>query len=363
MERTNSGKIGFCLLMAFIVFQFGAAGSDTCRLCKTKKELDLTKSFREIYPFTQTQNMGYMSSYRKDDPILFEANPRVRFSFYNDFVSHLMNVSNSTGEAKKQRIGKAFYAGFNSQLRMYKNNSLPVQMPSYQIVIGGQFGKLTNGSSPNFKRLYVVSFESGHYSNGQAGCAFAHGIEDESPACDSVYRTITNSTNLSEKLNRIDGNFSTNLTRIGLGYRSFKKDDKSCHMVRSWNFQLEYTLYHDRFWGVFPFGGYTDRDIDIYGAHRLSAKVEWSTVFCNRYTLTASNEFEYIFGCHPWVNPARNETRISVFPFPVVPMVGFFVGMYTGHDNYNFRFVDKGTVVNAGICWSAFQPLKLTNCD
>mgnify|MGYP000921561018 FL=1 len=363
MKRFDLETVGYCLFALFFVFEAEVLGSDTCRICKRKNELDLTKSFREIYPFTQTQNMGYMSSYRKDDPILFEANPRVRFSFYNDMYSHLINTPNQSGKANKPEVGKAIYAGFNSQLRMYQNNSLPVQMPSYQIVIGGQFGKLTKGQSHDFKRLYTMSIESGHYSNGQAGCAFAHGIADESPACDSVYKTISDKSNLSERLNRIDGNFSTNLTRIGLGYRSFKKDSMSCHMIRSWNFQLEYTLYHDRFWGVLPFGGYTDQDIEIYGAHRFSAKVEWSRVFCNRITLVASNEFEYIFGSHPWVNPARNETRISVFPFPVVPMVGIFVGLYTGHDNYNFRFVDKGTVFNAGICWSAFQPLKLTNCD
>jgi len=223
---------------------------------QAQKKIDTDKVNREIYPFPQIQNMGWMSSYTQDTTILFEANPKVRYSFYNDFDNYLKDKSRETSASDtEKKFGKCFYVGFNPQLRMYVDNSLPVRMPGYQVVLGTQYGKLFKGKKLDFTRLAAISLESSHFSNGQAGSAFARGIRDETPASDSVYKTITNDTKLSDKLNRLDGNFSTNLTVLGLSYRSIKANPDNCIQDRIWHFQLEYTLYHDGFPGVISFGG------------------------------------------------------------------------------------------------------------
>ena len=113
--------------------------------------------------------MRYMSSYVKWETILFEANPIANFSLYNNFEKGLMNGKNHL---------QAWYFSFKPQLRMYTENSLPVKTPSYRIFPATQHMFRLQPPNDSVQRFWGFAFESGHYSNGQSGCAFSEMYED-----------------------------------------------------------------------------------------------------------------------------------------------------------------------------------------
>ena len=85
--------------------------------------------FLQYYPISEQPNIRYMSSYTKQETILFEANPIVKYSFYNNFYENLVN---------NRKCASAYYLSFRPQLRMYISNSKPVRTPSYRIFVGTQ---------------------------------------------------------------------------------------------------------------------------------------------------------------------------------------------------------------------------------
>lgn len=204
------------------------------------------------------------------------------------------------------------------------------------------------------------SLESGHYSNGQTGCAFSRDFEDETVDCDSIYSLINSSADLSGMLNRKSGNFATNLTELILNYRRYNLDDdnlpKKMHSV-----DLGLVLYHDKFLGVASFGGYSDDDIKIYGRCRLLVGYEYMRVLKEGTGLIFSfkQNIEIIKGAHDDVNPIRSESKFSFYPFKKSKTVGVFISYIFGHDNYNFRFVDSGHQATIGLTWNQFPRFSL----
>ena len=312
------------------------------------------KSFNDyakFYPIGDDPNIRLLTSYTKQEAILFEANPLLRLSFYNNFMKGLLNENKHT---------QAWYISFKPQLRMYTDNSLPVKTPSYRTFIGTQHLYSINVDDEISKKFWGFSLESGHYSNGQSGCAFSEDFSDGTSECDNVYSTINSSTNLSEILNRRSGNFSTNLTKIVLNYRTYILDDdflpKQSHSIN-----FGYTLYHDKFLGVGDFGGYSNEDITIYGKHRFIGEYEIMNVFKKntekRYTV--KQKIEFITNPHNSVEPLRLETMLSIYPFPKSKSLGILFSYIYGHDNYNYRFLDSGSQISIGITWSQFPPFTL----
>ena len=225
--------------------------------------------FVQFYPIGEDPNIRLMSSYTKQETILFEANPIVRYSFYNNFVKGLMDED-------KQHT-QAWYLSYRPQLRMYTDNSLPVRTPSYKILVGTQHLFRINSSNSERHNFLGFSLESGHYSNGQDGSAFSELFTDGSIQSDSIYNLISPSTKLSEILNRRSGNFSTNLTEVIINYRTYKLDDDNIPK-QLFSFNLGYVLYHNRFLGIGNFGGFTQNDIKIYGRHRFLLGIEFMNV-------------------------------------------------------------------------------------
>ncbi|MFN8808557.1 MAG: hypothetical protein ACK5WO_03335 [Cyclobacteriaceae bacterium] len=300
--------------------------------------------FRQIYPVTDDPYIGLRTSYVPSETILFEASPTVRYSFSNNIMDGLM-------EDKPHM--RAWYISFRPHLRMYTDNSLPVKTPSYRIFFGTQhMFRFTND------RFLTVALESGHYSNGQAGCAFNENIADGTPACDSVYRLINDHSDLSHMLNRSSGNFSTNLTELIFNYRINQLDDdmrpRRVHSIRA-----GFVLYHDNFLGVLPFGGYSEADIDLYGRIRYQLGYEYIHSFDSGTRLSVAENLELIQGAHPRVNPWRSDLRITYYAWKNIPEFGVFLSYLAGHDNYNFRFVDSGHQLMGGITWSIFPPVAL----
>ncbi|OOQ59083.1 hypothetical protein [Mucilaginibacter pedocola] len=314
------------------------------RFCQAQES---SSQYFNFYPIGDEPNLGYKTSMVKSEKILFEANPTMRFSFYNNIYRKLIR------DEKKGM--QAWYVSFRPQLRMYTDNSLPVRTPSYRILLGTQ--RLFRISKNN---LLAISLESGHYSNGQDGGAFTTQYPDGSQESEAIYNTITPTTNLSEILNRRSGNFSTDLTELIVNYRINTKLDDNCAPKETHVLKAGAVLYHNYLFGIADIGGYTPNDIKIYGRWRTQVGYQYIRVIKNgnmRYSLAGN--LEAIHGAHPSVEDLRLELTASLYPFKGTPQLGFFGSFIGGHDNYNYRFVDSGTQGFFGITWAIFPPVTI----
>ena len=311
----------------------------------------LFAQFNAIYPIGDRPAVGSRAGLTNRETILFEALPIVRYSLHNK----IRNVLNNS-----QKYATAFYISYRPQLRMYTSESLPVKMPSYRAFLGGQFFKQISDT-----RQFAISIESGHYSNGQSGCAYDKTLVDGSDSCVSLYESILNpSTDLSDELNRKNGEFSTNLTEVVFNYRISNLGDEFIrNSIHSFNAGFDY--YHRHFFGLLDFGGFSSEDIQIYGRWRTMASYEFITpVQALRKTKLAEyfshaslkQSIEIIHGAHAHVNPIRLNLTGSVF---FRNGFGLFLSVVHGHDNYNIRFVDSGTEYAGGVTWSIFPYAQL----
>lgn len=305
------------------------------------------------YPIGENPDIKYIfSSYNDYETILFEANPTVRFNVYNNFELGMMEHPKHT---------QAWYIAARPQLRMYTENSRPVKTPSYRMYFGTQhLFRLVNNKYTKQKHYTGFSLESGHYSNGQAGCSFSTRFEDGSVECDNIYSSINSSMDLSKSLNRTSGNFSTNQTEVILNYRIYTLDRKG-YPRKMHSFNLGYNLYHKKFLGILNFGEYSDNDIKIYGRHRYLLGYEFMIAFKEEGAsrLSITQNFEIIQGAHNHVQPIRSESKFTFYPFTRSKAFGAFASYIYGHDNYNYRFVDSGHQITIGFTWDQFPPLVL----
>lgn len=299
-------------------------------------------SFNDYYPIAERPAFSYLSNMSSKESILFDAKPVVYYSIVNNILE---NIQDDSGKA-----GNAFYVTFQPHIRMYAENSKPVKTPSYRILFGWQH--VIKTKSNNF---FTGAIETGHYSNGQSGCAFLPGEEDETMPCSDFHATITDETNLSDLLNRSNGNFSTNTTKLSVNFRfnNLNKNDKP-YKVHS--FTASWELYHNRFIGLLDFGGYSDFDINIYGRNRFGFGYEYEHQWKPKVRYAIEQKFELIQGAHPYVEPLRSETTFTVYPFN--RDIGIFMSYIYGHDNYNYRFVDSGNQFAIGVSWDWFKPFK-----
>ncbi|MFT3910450.1 MAG: hypothetical protein QM737_13580 [Ferruginibacter sp.] len=314
--------------------------------------------FNAVYPIGDNPSIGYKTSMTPSlEKILFEANPILRMPLYNNILRHFQNSA---------RSGSTLYFGFRPQLRMYTDNSLPVKTPSYKISILG-YQKLIRLRESRFAKNHLLAFaiESGHYSNGQAGCAFDKNIPDGSPACDSIYKLITPGTDLSKLLNRESGNFSTNYTELIINYRYITEIDEDNIPRSGLSVKAGWNRYHDRLLWIANIGGYSDNDIKIYGRNRFMFGIDyfksinksnWLKRKLSVDRFSGNINAEYISKPHPFVKPLRIELTATAY---LINNVGIFISGIFGHDNYNFRFVDSGSQFFAGICFDIFPPIEI----
>lgn len=331
-------KILFLLPLALWQYSFGQ---------------DTYNDYLHFYPIADDPNIKIrpINNYKyQHAEILFEANPIVRYNFINNYAKNLQNSEDRAF---------AFYLSYRPQLRMYTTLSLPVITPSNKL-LGGTQQTWRMREEKDKLELLSFSLETGHFSNGQDDCAFARGVPDGSAACDSVYNLITSSTNLAEILNRRSGNFSTNLTELIINYRFYTITDhyrpKKMHSLN-----VGSIFYHDRLLGVFNIGGYSDEDIRIYGRWRFLLEYEYLWVFEGDENRRISGRLKVlrIQKPHNSVEPWRVEGTITYYPWEESKSLGIFADVNLGHDDYNFRFVDSGTMISLGIAWDQFPQPKL----
>lgn len=303
------------------------------------------------YPIGDDPNISYKTSMVKYETILFEANPIVRYSFFNNIYKF------TDPPSRTSRHKWATYVSYRPELRMYTDNSLPVRTPSYRILLGTQQIWRVRDND-----MFGISFESGHYSNGQDGGAFTDKYPDGSPESEAIYNTITPSTDLSAILNRKSANFSTDLTEVIFNYR-FNKVDGEHIPIQTHSIKIGATLYHDRFLFIGNFGGYSDNDIKIYGKWRTNIGYQFIKTLSCKWRYALSENIETIYGAHPSVQPWRFETIATMYPFKNMTDLGIFTSFVWGHDNYNYRFVDSGSQWGLGISWNLFPPIATRGVD
>ncbi|WP_103070542.1 hypothetical protein [Aquimarina sediminis] len=303
--------------------------------------------FKEYYPIHVKPSISYLSNTSEFEDILFDAKPIVYYSFYNN-MRHIMQNSD-------HKLSYAAYALFQPHIRMFSENSLPVKTPSYRLLFG--FQGLVKTQNNNF---FAWALESGHYSNGQSGCAFGAGLEDESEECRQIHLTINDQSNLSALLNRTNGNFSTNITKLSANFRlnNLNKEDKP-YKVHS--FSVSWELYHNLMFGFIDKGGYSDFDIDIYGRNRFGFEYEFIHTYTQKIRYSLGVKTEIIQGAHPFVEPFRGELNFTWYPFN--RDIGVFAAFITGHDNYNYRLVDSGNQFSVGITWDWFTPFEIKRAE
>ncbi len=315
--------------------------------------------YARFYPIGDDPNLRYISSYTKQEKILVEVNPWVRYSLFNNFLR---------GMGMERKHTQAWYLSFDPTLRLYNENSFPVKTPTYRFFIGTQqFLQIDKLSHDNKKTYAGFLFESGHYSNGQNGFSFNSGFEDGATQTDSLYSLINNSTILSDILNRKSGNFSTNLSKVVLNFRTYRLD-KNNEPLMMHSFNLGFELYHKNFIGIVNFGGYSPYDIKIIGRYRYHVGYEYIKVYRNGdgARISIKENLEIIQGAHPSINPVRNELTFTTYPFIKFKHItfrptdiGVFISYIYGHDNYNYRLVDSGNQISVGISVNQFPPFAM----
>ena len=311
-----------------------------------------TSDYNQYYPISNDPSLLKMSDIHPDEEIIFEGNPNVRFSFYNNIAQGLVEDKNNM---------QALSLAVEPQIRMYRELSKPVKTPSYKILLSAQhMWRVNEVSNKVFNdRFITIALESGHYSNGQKGCAFDLDKGDRSSDCNAIYNSLNANSNLAEMLNRKNGNFSTNLTRLFFNYKyynlSLSNGPKNMH-----SYQLGYILYHNEFLGILNWGALSHSDLSIYGKHRflLSYEYEYFIKYLKNNRMNFRQDIQIIHGAHPFVNPYRSQSTITYYPFHFSKALGILLCFNVGHDNYNFRFLDAGTQTSFGLTWDQFPITK-----
>lgn len=308
-----------------------------------KKKFKLNYNiFTSFYPIHENPTVGWRSKLKQDAAIVFDFHPILTTTFYNNFKKKL--------EEKKQ-FGMGYYFSFRPHFRMYSKTSTPVQMPSYRIFLGLQhMYRLAD------EHLISYALESGHYSNGQSGCAISEDTEDQSTSCDSLYALIDDNTNLSEIINRRNGDFSTNLSQFTINYRYLpdQNENRKFRSVHSANFGVVY--YHNNFFGLVDAGGHSANAIKMYGRWRFLLSYNYTHQWNSGYRFVLAEDLEIIEGAHPFVNPLRAVTTASFF---LPRNLGIYLSYSYGHDDYNLRFVDSGHQFGVGLVWDMNPPIEL----
>lgn len=308
-----------------------------------KKKFKLNYNiFTSFYPIHENPTVGWRSKLKQDASIVFDFHPVLTTSFFNNFQKKL---------EEKKLFGMGYYFSFRPHFRMYSKTSTPVQMPSYRIFLG-----LQHMFRLNENHLVSYALESGHYSNGQSGCAVGEGFDDQSAECDSIYATITDDSNLSEMINRTNGDFSTNLSQFTVNYRYVpnQKANKKFRHLHSANFGLVY--YHNNFLGLVDAGGHSENAIEMYGRWRFLLSYNYTLQWNSGYRIVFAEDIEIIEGAHPFVNPLRAVTTTSFF---LPKNLGLYISYSYGHDDYNLRFVDSGHQFGVGLVWDMHPPIQV----
>lgn len=282
---------------------------------------------------------------------LLDACPRGLYAFKNTIIEHAIDPSS------EKKMGYAVFLDFEPQMRIYTEESKPVKTPSYKLTLGYQGMKRLTTSRSKME-YFSFSVATGHYSNGQKGCAFSSGADDGDTECDKAFTDISDNTELHTILNRENGNFSTNLTSLSLQSDHIHYNDTDSHPSHHWIFTATYRANHNKILGVIDLGGYSyGSEAHLYGKHEVGIRIKRKE-FTTYRPFSVEAGILALFDKHPSIYPYRLHVKSTLFPFEHLEKLGFFIEAVYGYDDYNYRLVDTRAMVQAGLEYSFFPYQK-----
>jgi hypothetical protein len=162
---------------------------------------------RQVIPFLEGTDV-FVSVPRSK--MLFEADIQPNLVASQNFSDKLTIDESLTG---RWRMAYSIVGTPRVRLRMYNERSVPVRTPSY-MPKGSVSLLLFRGEAAEPRHrvgIWSPQLTIGHHSNGQDGCLFEDDVMVDG-------KCIGGTSDLT-KINRKDGNFSTNYVRIGGRYR------------------------------------------------------------------------------------------------------------------------------------------------
>lgn len=241
------------------------------------------------------------------------------------------------------------------RLRMLTTNSFPVRTPSYmpRPLLDWQIFRAsatdTSAALREFAevpvRLWGLTVTPwAHHSNGQEGCLFAYQTRDPDngdcvgdPPSDGV-----------PEVNRVDGSFSTNFIRLGIGYSYFgvpQAIGDRLERIHGCTFQAGVEVHPV---GYLP-GGVDRLQAEYYPQVQATLGAEWARSWLAG-TWTVGGEARWLDHTAPDVGTWAHSTEISYTPRGL-PGWGVFARYYNGMDYYNLGFMEEAKYLHFGFVW------------
>lgn len=273
--------------------------------------------------------------------------------FQAQFGLQLPIVSNLREQAEKSRNWAFSLSAFMlSDIRMFEDLSNPVRMPSYKPGGDLQLYRFVH-HSPHKRSLWGIRAGFYHYSNGQDGCTFHHGVTDDTLECWQVFRHLEN---VKDELNRTSGQFSTNRISSALNYKYFRLNRNSFAIRHTMTFGLRAD------WNI---RGMIDNELrDLYGWGRLEANAELVRMLESDFKFSVRGELGYSPDSGDRIPEFDGAVEVSIFPpYKALGNVGLFVRYRAGRDNYNAFFVDNFHQSIFGITFNQFRKLSFDELE
>jgi hypothetical protein len=194
-----------------------------------------------------------------------------------------------------------------------------------------------------------------HHSNGQEGCRF----KDPNGVCLSGPDAAADLS----RINRVNGDFSTNYVVLGVNGQSMTLD-RNDFVARGWGGAAAFEYHPQTLFGSdVGFGpGHIDAELQhLYGRARLRVEASYQEevlpgcAFEGRARLDAG--YERTLGADPRVPSNRAWVEASWASFRRRGF-GAFTRLYWGQDYYNLLFVDEITQVQFGMMFDVEKPLR-----
>jgi hypothetical protein len=286
--------------------------------------------------------------------VLYEGEIAPNFLLHQSFDAAFRHVSD-TGRARGRRGTSVAFTPL-VRLRQLRDSSAPVRAPSFMPKVTAQWlwarrerGAFFDPTRP-YSPVQFLEVETvvGHYSNGQAGCAYTD--QHHNPAdFDDCLPHHDDAHTVRHEINGVDGDFSTHYVRLGANWRRLLVDSTR----REWLAYGAGGSFEQHVPGRLVGGGMSDELRAVYGSRRLAAQAEVlvrdSAALhplggSSRVTLYA----ERALGAATWVPHARWWLEVA-HTFDRAFGFGVFFRRHQGQDYYNLGFARRLNASQYGI--------------
>lgn len=268
---------------------------------------------------------------------LFEASVVANFPIYDDLQDRVSRFVPQEGWSR------AFSFTFQLRLRMLRDASSPIQMPSYMPRLEFQLLRVWPWQIGGRFRILGLTYGLNHHSNGQYGCPYQAGLDR--PAC----APARDAPDLPERLNRRRGDFGSNTLSFDVRHQSGTLDDNG-YVHRAWTWGARAELQ------VPGAGGLETEEVPLYGLVQLRPLAEYLYELEGGQRLRFEGAVEASLGAgahvpwlRGWLEAALTWRNWGGF--------GFFTRLYGGRDYYNAFYVDAIWQLHLGVTFDLTSPL------